>query len=508
MKEKFTTIMVLNFVPNFIAIISLYFKTKYLPLQVFAQINFATVFLGFFTLFIDLGITAIHYQYTYKPDFKNYVGSYMFIKIVLIIVNFTIPFIFLFFTSYDELLTELIILNILNGITMAFIELLRTNLQIRLKIMKKEIPFFIFRMSSSIFEIIICIQGPVNEFIGLYIFMGNLIINIIQLGVFIFLNVNEELSLKFNKEKIKRYFIDATPLIIQSIISVINTYLGMFILGNQQGIIEMTYYSFINLYIINIFISFTIATNTMFDSLFPKMINNNDISSIKEIQNIFEKYMSLLFIGIIILVQINAEFVFSRIIPNLLPSVKYLRYMIFIHYLDAIMRPYMGNLIQGKKQKLSSIISTINILLGIVLQILFISEEFLNLGAYGLVFISLFFYIENNVVLRYCSKKFFGLNSSVRHIIHFFGLGLCLLVGFSTITWLASIKNEFMIYGLASIISIFFYFLFLFLTKEIQKKDIDFFRSLINLKNYLNNIKEEFKDPSSKSKKEMQKDIH
>lgn len=492
MKEKFITLMTLNFLPNMLALVSLYFKTKYLPIEIFAQINFATVYLGFFTMFLDLGITGIHYQYTYKPNFNEYVGSYMFIKILLIFINFTIPIILLFFNPYDQILKTLILINIINGIFAALIELLRTNLQIRLKIMKKEFPFFVFRTIISFIEIYICLFTIINEYTAVIIYLTTLFINIIQFICYIFLNRNENLSINFNKDKIKEYFKDSTPLILQSIISVLNTYIGMFILGNQQGIVEMTYYSFINLYIINIFINLTITSTMMFDTLFPKLIDRNNISAIREIQNLFEKYVSLIFMAIIILVQINAEFLFKTFIPNLYPSVYYLRYLIFVPYLDAILRPYMNNLIQGKKQGLSSTISIINILLGVILQIIFVSDKFLNLGAIGLVIISLFFNIENNIILRYTSKKYFGLRSNVRYLIHFLGLALSLIVGFILLNMVNIEQNTIISNLIASSASLLVFLLVLIFSKEIQKEDVDFLLSILNIKKYIKSFKEEF----------------
>jgi O-antigen/teichoic acid export membrane protein len=504
MKEKFAVQMGLNLSLQVIGLIVVYLKSSLLDVEIVGIMQMANYVANLFTMFLDLGISAIHFQYSSKKDFNKYLGSFLVLKIFLIIVNYSIPIIYLIFNDFDPALTQLIYLNLVSGVFVALAIPLQINLQSRMKIMKKEFTHFSIQSINYILQIYICLNlanypNPAYSMISLLMY-----INIIRFIVFFLINLNESLFFKPDWQKMKEYIKDAKPLIIQSVISVLNSYVGVIIVGAQSGYTELAYYSFVNLYIINILVSITMSVSDIFSSIFPKMFAEKKYKTVEIIANQFEKYVSLFFIAVIFFIQLNCYILFKLLLPAYIPSVNYLRWLILVPFLDATLRPYMGNLTQAKKQEVGAKIGIFNIVLGLILQIVFVSNTFFGLGAWGLIIITLIMSVFNNFIYRYFSRKYFGIRSNVKHLYHIVaGLSAYGISYFGMELIFKNMEEGIIWMGLSTIIFAVAYIIILYSFKQISKEDITLIKGLLNPSNYLKSFKEESNANGKKENEEI-----
>jgi len=226
-----------------------------------------------------------------------------------------------------------------------------------------------------------------------------------------------------------------------------------------------------------------------------------DIESIQETTHTIEKYSSIFFLLIIILVLTNGTLIFSIFLPRYVDSVPILHILIFVPFLSAISLPYTRQMVSGKRQKVQAIFDTINRLIRLLLILILIPGKalFLNgldLGATGYAISILLYWIFISVGYRILTFKYFGVKPQKNIVIHFLISILVIIIMIFLKDCVLSIffAQDFLLLLLSSGISVGIFLFILFILRELKKEDLRFLLDLLKLKNYSKSFKDEFKE--------------
>ncbi len=492
MKEKFIFTIFSQLISNFAIVISHYFLALYLEIELmgtWALLN-SIINLGF--IFINLGIDSIHFQYSGKKNFDSYFGSYLFIKLFLIFLNlvFSIFLIFIFQIN-NAIYLVMILFLCLSKILINLYNIFVINLKARLKIFKSEIPLFLAALFKGISVSLIAFNLNFVKSIINPLILISILNCIFDFLCFLNLIVISKFNIDFNKPKrriILKYLRDAKPLMLNTIISIISVNIGNIILDYTFGETSLANFYIINSYIIHTlnFISGSIIT--LYLTYYSKLFESGNFKLIEKITHIVEKYSSIFFSMIIIIVFTLSDIIFYIFLPNYLDSIPILLILIFIPYAFGITRPYGLHMISGKKQKISASWESLNSIFAILLMILLIP----NLGSIGYalaltipIFLSIF-------VCRFFSNKFFKIKSQRVVIYH-------LIIAFLNIALLILIRQflEFLhlnilyILLIITILGIFFFMGTLVIFRFSTIEDLNYLKSLLKFDSYKNSYLEE-----------------
>ncbi len=497
MKEKFFISLISQFSSKIIYIFTFYLLFLNLDINHLGIWVFLTSVINLGFLFMDKGLLdVVHFQYSGKTDLSEYFGSFFILKIIFMFINLLITILIILFLQVEELLiiSFLIFDTLLSNIIIIFV----SNLQSKIKTYKSEIPSLIFQIGKciSILYLILNLQhisGPI-----LYLSISNFIFDIFFLLVIIIISKKDFKINKPRKKFILNYVKDIKPFLFSSIVSILASNLGLIILKFTLGNVILGYVGFVTIYIIPILSSITYSMASVYFPLFSIYFKENKINSIKNISQIIERYSSILYLTIIIIVFLNGELIFSIFFPKYMNSISILYFMIFIPYFIGIAQPYSYILISGNKQKINALINSINSILIILMMIIFIPNIFLGFQTLGLgtigyalsqtipwIFWSIFCYL-------FC-YKYFKIYSQKKMLLHMPLAILSLLISIviKNSFLLNIFQNPLTLLIASSIIMVIIFYFFLFLFKILRKEDLILIKQMFELRTHINSIKEE-----------------
>lgn len=500
MKEKFVISIISQFTIQLSTAISNYFLILFLDVDLMGIWALANSIVNLSLMFIDLGLTSIHYQYAEKKNFDEYFGSFLVIKIFLILINIFLSLILLIiFGLWGTEYLIIIILLLISNLIFSTLNIFITHLRGKLKVFKVEIPSFFISISQSIAKlyIIFNISVIINPLFWICIIL--IFFNILYAAIIAFIGFNEFKLKKPNKLYLFEYLKDTKPLMIFTILSVITTNLGNIILGHSFDNETLAYFYIVSGYILPMISIITSSLISLCTPLYSVYLAENDFASIKKIVQTTEKYVSIIILCIIILIFLIGDKIFLIFLPNYLKSLPILYILIFYSYLEGINRNYAILLISSKKQKLSAYISifltTFRLLLFFILiPKTFLSFEMLGLGTLGYILALIIPLIIFTVVIRVLNKKFFNLNLQKKLLLH-------APIAFITILSMLLMKNYFLenliqsdviLIIILAALALPIFIILLFISKNLTKKDIQFFFELLKISRYKKSMKDEF----------------
>jgi len=489
MQEKFVFSILSQFFSNIIYLFSFYLlfqKLNATYLGIWGFVN-SVINLGF--IFTNIGIDVIHYQYSGYQDNSKFFTTFLIIKISILNLNLILTIIIISYlklwnNSFIYLILLILFSKVINEINSIFL----VNLRSRIKVFKVEISSFLIIIGKSLVIIYVYfnfIHSLITlNFIALYNFIFDLIF-------FILIQIlsKQEIQLnKINRKLIYKYLRDVSPFLIFSVISIISANLGSIIISYSLGYKSLGYISFVNSYLIPILLTIPNSIITIYLPLFSKFYEKHNLRIIKKIIYKLEKYFSIFFLSIIILIILNGDLIFSILIPNYINSVPILKIMIFFPYFLSISQPRSYYFVAAKKQKIQVFINSITRSLIIILLVLLIKPY----GTFGYSISQTIPWILWCFLNYYFSKKIFKLNFQkgilLQLIFAIISIILSYLLKMIFITFLNSIS----ILLLTSFLSIGLYFILLINFKELKKDDIKFLKKIFKLEKYIKSLRNEF----------------
>jgi len=493
MKEKFVISIVSNFSREVISLVSTYLLFLFLDVEllgIWALLN-SVINLGF--LFADLGLERIHYQYSGKKNFANYFGTFFTLRFLLLIFNFffTLGLIFLLDLWKSEYI-EVIIFLLISQIIMNILNIFIIEIKAKVKVFKIEIPLFLVTIGQSLFKIYIALNLDVIQNPLFWLSFVMLIFNLIYTFLILIFSKKEILFKKPNFSYFSEYLKDTKPLIIFSILSVISANIGNLILYYSLSSKELGYFYLINGYIIPILSIFSTSVISICTPLFSQYYEKNDKELIEKTIHLIEKYTSVLYLIIILIVYSSGILIFSLILPQYLPAVPILYILIIDFYLKGIGRGYEVVLIAGKKQKLLASLSSFDLILQLFLFSILI--PILGFIGYGLALL-----IPTTIGVfykRYFPKKIFDIKPQKQIIFHIIIGFILLLIILTFKFFIIDFLIENLIIQLIILIlsSVGLTLISFFTFKLLRKEDVNFFLELLKVKNYKRSLNEEFLD--------------
>ena len=295
------------------------------------------------------------------------------------------------------------------------------------------------------------------------------------------------------------YLKDIKPLFFFSVTLVIASNFGNILLVASFDYETLGNFSFINNYIIQSLLVISSSMVTVYLTLFSKYFKNGDFNSIKKITYIIEKYSSMIFLGIIIIILLNGRLILSIFLPQYIETIPILNIMVFIPYFLAITQPYSYHFIAGKKQKINAQVNIFTRIIIIILMICLIPTSFfilptLGFGAIGYAVSQTFPWILWVFLNRYYSYKTFNIKPQTNIIQHIPIAIISFLISFAlkNLIFENIFQNQILILIITTVLSLGIFLFILFLFKELKREDIRFFSQLIIFQTYKNSLKEEF----------------
>ncbi len=499
MQEKFLFQIASNLVIYLINLLVTYFLILKLSVKYFGFFNFAFSLVALFMLFLDLGFSQIYQQYNAKKNFEYYFSIYFFYKMILIICNFIPLFIIILFLNLEPIIFEFSLLLLISNIFNSFSNIWETHLGSKLKIFKKSTVMLTINILKIILTLFIISNTDVSSTILINLGYLYIILSIINLVIILFLSKGEYQFKRIKKELLISFIKDTKPLMLSTVLSVVIGNIGKIILYISLGTEALAYYSFVQTIIVDFLMTISSQVILLLSLYLPTKFKNKNIREIENITHILEKYSSILFLSIIILVLFNGKLMIELFLPKYKDSLIYIYILIFIPYLAGINRPYTAHLISSKRQKLASIYSIFRNITEIFLILIIVPSNFFfintfGLGGIGLASIKLSGWIIDVFFFRYFSFKI-GISSNKRiffHIIYAFIAFICTSI-ISNIILIKIIPLNSIFILISSIILIGIFFIELLVSNEINLTDLKFFLSLLNYSNIKNSFIDEMK---------------
>ena len=500
MKEKFILTIVLQTSAYLFSIITNYIFLLIFEVELLGIWAFINSIINLCFLFINIGFDFIHFQYSGKQNFNEYFGTFFVIKIILLITNlgFTFFLIILFQIWTSVYFLYVVILSI-SKIIFFINNIFIVNLKTKIKIFKVEFPNFIISLGRN-FSILYLVLNYSNFADPiLFLCISYVIFEFLFLGIILFLSKNELKINKFDQDLAKGYLKDTRPIVLSSILLIICSNIGNIILNYSFGPKSLGYFYFINNYIIQILSFISSAFITLYLAIYSQLFEKNQIASIKNITHLVEKYSSIFFLSIIIIVFLNAELIFSIFLPKYLDTLPILYIMIFIPYFLGIVRPYALHMVPGKKQAVLSSWNNINLIITIILLIILIPKKFLifntlGLGVIGYAIALLIPTILGTFVCHYFSKKYFNIPSQKSILLHILLAFLSLLLAFLLKQYFLIVffTDQLFLLIFSTILALLIFIGILFVFNQLNREDIRNVFNLLKFSTYKKSLIKEF----------------
>jgi len=499
MKEKFIASIVLQFLNRTITVLGYFFLVSNLDIELIGIFAFIISFLNFSFAFVDLGFKSIHYQYSSKKDFNDYFGTYLSIKLILIISN--LFFIFILIVLFDVWEEEFFIYLLIHLLALIFLkisEIFTINLRSKKKVIKAELPFFVIYLFLNLSIIVFSLN--IDKFQDPLLFLNSIyvVFNLLLLISLILVSKKDLYITKFNRSLFLKYIKDTKPLILYSILYIISEYIGNILIFYSLGEVSLAYIYIVYSVVINVLVIISNSIIDLYQIYFSHFFKNRDKNLIKIMTYSIEKYFSIGFLSILIVVYLNGELIFSLFLPNYKQAIPLLYIMIIIPYLSAINLAYRRQMVPGRKQKPMAIFDTIMRSITLIMMIILIPTEIFGIkglgwGILGYAIAMLIPYILMTIGYRVFSYKFFNVQYQKKIILHLILIFPCLFIS----NWVKSeflavwIQDQFLLLIISSTLSLAIFIGELFALKQLKIKDVLFLLDIINLKKYFRSIKRE-----------------
>jgi O-antigen/teichoic acid export membrane protein len=500
MKEKFMGILVLQFSAFFINFFSTYLLFLNIDVSIMGSWAFVVSNINIGFMFYDLGFTIIHYKYSSRENFEDYFGTFLTIKLFLLILNslFTMALITalgLWASKYIPYLLIIFFSMFFSKIAYVFIY----NLKSKKKLFRSQIPIFILSSLNGMTIGYLALNLDLFKDPLLFLSGTQLFYNFLLFILIILLSKKSVKITKPRKDIAKCYYKDAKYLILYSILLIIGSNIGNLIVFSSFGEETLGYFNLVNTYLFKILGVITLSLGEVFYVYFAVSFKKKNFREIKSMIYSIEKYSSILFLGIAIITFVNGDLLIRLFLPNYLNSVPILYALILIPYCSAITSPYARQMRIGGKQKEAALFDSLTLTLKIILLFILIPPNIFHipsfgLGIWGYTIAIIIQWIFAVIGYRVFSKKYFNIpyqKSILKHLI--FAMSIIIISLWIKNTILSKIvTNLYLLLIFSTLFSLGLFVLLLYFTKELGKEDVKFFKSLLNIKNYYQSFREEF----------------
>jgi len=362
-----------------------------------------------------------------------------------------------------------------------------------MEITKKNIPILLQGLGENIAKVILIILG----FRALAISLSSLSVSIVG-GIFlIFLFKNYPFSI-FDKELAKKYLKITFPILGIVIISIIIANIDKVILQFLTSSEELGYY--VAGYKISFFIMLIgISFGNLFFPLASGYIGNKNYLGIKDKINSFEKFVYLFVMPMVIFMAIYSPVIVKVFLGNkYMPSVNILSIMTIAAFILLITQPYRTILFSGGFFKESTLLNLYGLIIFIIMEYIFVSQRYLNLGALGAALAAFTLNIFLFIIFKASTIKKIP-QLKMQSNLEYMGYGIAnFIIFYFTYTYF-SIHSGNIFKFMFPLCYFSITYISLYLCRLLKKSDFLALKDFINIKAMSNYVKDEFFDSKTVS---------
>lgn len=312
---------------------------------------------------------------------------------------------------------------------------------------------------------------------------------------------------KPTKEYLKSYFVFAMPIMLFSIIGIISINIDKIMIGYYWTETEVGYYFSIQ-QILQIIMVLYIAVGTVLFPTISKLNSKKNLDEIKKTTLLAERYISMIMIPPIVVIIVLSHPVINIFLSSVfIPAASVLIVLSVYTYIFSLNRPFSALITGMNRPGITAKIGLIICLVNIPLNLLFIPHTGLLSplginGPTGAAIATLCSVLVGFIGLRYAARKLSGikpLQSHIsRHIIAGIIMGVILYFIAIRSTWFPDVYWYFLLMFAA--IGLAVYLGVLFLLREFDKNDFNFFLDIIHPQKMLKYVSTELKDKPKEKK--------
>lgn len=320
----------------------------------------------------------------------------------------------------------------------------------------------------------------------------SLISTLLMIPVFLYLTRNLIFRADWDKSLLKRYFSIGVPVLIITITNSIILHYGKVLLKDTSSLTELGYFAG-GISIASMLLMFSNTAGSIFFPTFSKAFKNNDIISIKNQIAKFERFLILFALPLFIILAMFS----NPLIPFLmgdkyLPSVPIFSILVFSSFFAIWGNPYYQLITGMNKFNIAAKLNSLFLIVFVGLLYLFLDHRFFHLGAMGLAWsmlvlsfirFSVWYFYDNRAIKIKIRWNILGI---IFANIIFFAILLMIKE-----TYLDNISALFNF--ILAFVSIILFYSLLFILKILNKKDVDFLLSILNIRSIFNYTKNELK---------------
>jgi len=477
--------------------VSLLFITRYLGPDIYGSITYSIALLTTFNLISDLGINMAHQKRLSEgQDAQQCMQTYVFCKLLLTL-SFAVIVLLMIWISNN--LYELGFFNVDMGLIylfllyFVFLDIGNITLVTYYAEIKTALAEFLSIIEPFVrvpLVIIVSVQGLGSFEVALAYVAGAGAFALMGIVVLI------KRGFRFGSPTLLRsYLLFSIPMGAYAVVTIISVNLDKILLGLWWGTTEVGYYSAAQS-LLSLLTVIGVAISTIIFPAYSNLISKGDYEGIRKTSMAAERYMAMLVLPIILIIVLFPAEICLLILglefPGSAEPMRILAMSVFLNmlnlvYLNLIMA--LGRPIVTVKIMVASVIVNISLLIVTVPQSLF-GVPLLGMGAEGAALSNVVYFILVGSICRYVSMK-----SEASTGVPYYWVRIVLAVLLTSfMLWVAS--SIITVSGLSSLLlmgvlgALLFYAL-LIATKEIQRKDLDFIKSILNPKGMRDYIADE-----------------
>ena len=498
--QRFSFAVIVRLLMQALGFVSLFFVARLMGAEALGLVAFATSYIALFQSFSDLGYGTAHIKRVSEgKDLGICNGTYFTVKIALtvlmctiVVLSIVIPKYFLKtgnFSSPKEIVIYIVLFSVfISNIAMMF----NVTFSARKEVAKQSTGELYSKAGTVIFKVTVALTG-----LGVFWLAGASVFGaVIWLMVMVYYFRNCPIK-KPDKEYFKSYTKFAVPVIFIGFLSKYAEHLDKVMIGYFSTMVEVGKYAAGQRIAMMLLIFITSATGLIFPTI-SQLHANGEINKIKTLSNKVERFFSMFFFPIAVLITIYATDICNVLLGSEFTTItpQILSILIWFLLVSALMQPYSLQLVSTNHAKLAAKISFLYLGLNILFNFIFIPEslfdiKMLGMGAKGAAIATLSSVIIGSVIYRIYAFKITGSKPNpvvLKHAAAAFIMGLLL---FEIDSFFPNrslfILPVFVIPGLA------IYFVILMILKEISRSDVNYLLSFANLKSIKKYAKEEIK---------------
>lgn len=310
--------------------------------------------------------------------------------------------------------------------------------------------------------------------------LGLSLVYLVEATVLILLSVwlmRRFLPFNFSRSLAKQYFKYSLPFFVIVPVTYLQANLLTVLLKHFHSANEVGFYSTalsLSAYLKVLFSTIMVFFFPKLSSLFQK----NDLNSIKNYLNLTLKYLLMIFTPMFMFsFLLRKEIILLVLGQDFIPAIPVFSWMLLAVFVLLLINPYEYALYATKKHASLVKVNLISLALSLLLSVYLMS--YLHLGAVGAAIVNLIIWSFSGLYSLFLIKKNFGFS--------FYSSALHFILPAAILVFISSLIIYYYPVNLAlklvlSLISVFIYLFYLYLSKLIKLKDIKYFINLLKAK--------------------------